>query len=47
LRAILNIGQSCFMNVILVLCMYAVPGIVPLVPQSGTARLRSQRRRVG
>ena len=47
LRAILNIGQSCFMNVILVLCMYAVPGIVPLVLQSGTTRLRSQRLRVG
>ena len=32
-RAIVNVGNTCFMSVVLVLCLYAVPGFEPQAPQ--------------
>ena len=33
MRAVINLGQSCYMSVILVLCMFAVRNFVPPIPQ--------------
>lgn len=32
-RAIVNVGNTCFMSVVLVLCLYAVPGFEPQAPR--------------
>ena len=33
MRAVINLGQSCYMSVILVLCMFAVRNFVPAIPE--------------